>query len=146
MTIQDWGSIGEIVGAIAVLATLIYLAKQVKHGTDVSKIASYHQAIDQIVQAAMDPDFSKLIAKCASGEKLTSEEEARAGALSSCFIYGHEILLHLYAKGQVDEKLWLNIIENNQYLLENEMIFPVLEQRPGPISQDLLKLVASRAK
>jgi hypothetical protein len=29
MTLQDWGAIGELLGAIAVVATLIYLAKQI---------------------------------------------------------------------------------------------------------------------
>ena len=33
MTWQDWGSIGEVVGAIAVVVTLIYLAKQIKQNT-----------------------------------------------------------------------------------------------------------------
>ncbi len=30
MTIQDWGAIGELISAIAVVATLIYLAKQIR--------------------------------------------------------------------------------------------------------------------
>ena len=29
MTIQDWGAIGEVIGALAVVVTLIYLARQV---------------------------------------------------------------------------------------------------------------------
>lgn len=33
MTIQDWGAIGEIVGAIATVATLIYLATQLRQNT-----------------------------------------------------------------------------------------------------------------
>jgi hypothetical protein len=33
MTWQDWGAIGEIVGAVAVVVTLIYLAKQIKQNT-----------------------------------------------------------------------------------------------------------------
>ena len=33
MTIQDWGAIGEIVGGIAVLITLIYLVVQIKQST-----------------------------------------------------------------------------------------------------------------
>ena len=31
MSIQDWGAVGEIVGALAVLATLIYLAVQLRY-------------------------------------------------------------------------------------------------------------------
>jgi len=30
MNLQDWGAIGEVLGAIAVVATLIYLAKQIR--------------------------------------------------------------------------------------------------------------------
>ena len=33
MTLQDWGSIGEVVGALAVVVTLIYLAKQIRQNT-----------------------------------------------------------------------------------------------------------------
>ena len=67
MSIQDWGAIGEIAGAIAVLLTLLYLAKQIKHSSDVAKVTSYHQAIDQIVRSSMDPDFS-ILAKKSKGE------------------------------------------------------------------------------
>lgn len=31
MSIQDWGAIGEILGAAAILVTLIYLANQIKY-------------------------------------------------------------------------------------------------------------------
>ena len=41
MTWQDWGSIGEIVGAIAVVITLIYLAKQIKQNTLVDVYRCY---------------------------------------------------------------------------------------------------------
>ena len=33
MTMQDWGAIGEMVGALAVVVTLIYLAKQIRMNT-----------------------------------------------------------------------------------------------------------------
>ena len=33
MTLQDWGAIGEVVCALAVVITLIYLAKQIKQNT-----------------------------------------------------------------------------------------------------------------
>jgi hypothetical protein len=40
VTIQDLGSIGEIVGAIATVATLLYLAVQIRHNTRESQAAS----------------------------------------------------------------------------------------------------------
>jgi hypothetical protein len=33
MTLQDWGAIGEVVGAVSVVVTLIYLAKQIRLNT-----------------------------------------------------------------------------------------------------------------
>lgn len=33
MTIQDWGSVGELVGAVATVATLLYLAVQIRTNT-----------------------------------------------------------------------------------------------------------------
>jgi hypothetical protein len=33
MTLQDWGDIGQVVGALAVVITLIYLAKQIGQNT-----------------------------------------------------------------------------------------------------------------
>jgi hypothetical protein len=40
MTIQDWGSLGELVGAIATVATLVYLAIQIRINTRIAKTAA----------------------------------------------------------------------------------------------------------
>jgi len=141
MSIQDWGAVGEIVGAIAVLVTLIYLARQIRHSSDVAKVASYHQGIDQIVESAMAPDFSALAVKIENGEPLSPEEQMRADTLSSAFIFGHEILLHLYRQRQIDEVLWENIISNNSGYLASKMMLPVLQARPGVLSKELSRLV-----
>lgn len=145
MGIQDWGAIGEIVGAIGVLATLVYLARQIRHGSEVAKIASYHQGIGQIVEAAMTPDFSILAAKIATGERLSREEQMRSDTLASAFIFGHEILLHLYRQRQIDEFLWNNIISNNLGYLTSEMMLPVLQTRPGVLSKELHRLVEAES-
>ncbi len=137
MSIEGLGALGEIVGALAVLASLVYLAKQIKHSSEVAKVTSYHEGIAQIVQAGLDPDFAKLINKASLGERMSEEENLRGGALVSAFIFGHEILFHLYRKGQVDEALWDNIIKNNLQWFSNGMIRPVLEGREGSLTKDL---------
>ncbi len=50
MTIQDWGAIGEILGAIATVATLIYLATQLRQNTRALQATS----MDSTTQAAND--------------------------------------------------------------------------------------------
>ena len=146
MGIQDWGAVGEIVGAAGVLITLIYLAIQVRHGSEVAKIASYHQGIGQIVQSAMEPDFSILAAKIENGEQLSPEEQTRSSTLASAFIFGHEILLHLYHQRQVDEVLWKNILANNLDYLTGNMMSPVLQARPGALSKALRGVVEAESQ
>ncbi len=68
---QLLGNYGELIGAIAVLITLIYLAKQIQHSTEVSKVTSYHEAVGQIVQSGLDPDFAALIIKSQSDVSLS---------------------------------------------------------------------------
>jgi hypothetical protein len=46
--IQDWGAIGEMLGAIATVATLIYLAIQIKEHTSLAK----RQALDTVLEKA----------------------------------------------------------------------------------------------
>ncbi|MGD8359498.1 MAG: hypothetical protein PVJ33_18005 [Lysobacterales bacterium] len=43
MTIQDWGALGDLIGAVAVVASLIYLAIQIRQNT---------QQIERSVEAA----------------------------------------------------------------------------------------------
>ncbi|MFT4562405.1 MAG: hypothetical protein ACI9BW_002149 [Gammaproteobacteria bacterium] len=46
MNIQDWGSIGELIGAIATVATLIYLAIQVRANTQSQELSSIQYMLD----------------------------------------------------------------------------------------------------
>jgi hypothetical protein len=74
MTLQDWGSIGEVVGAVAVVVTLIYLAKQIRLNThameESRKLAlaqTYQMRADalqaMLVQAADSDHIGPLIIK-----------------------------------------------------------------------------------
>lgn len=67
MSFQDWGAIGEVIGALAVVATLIYLAKQIRmntHAMDESRklaLAQTYQMRSDALQAmlvqAADSDY-----------------------------------------------------------------------------------------
>ena len=145
MNWETAGAIGEIVAALAVLVTLVYLAKQIRHSTEVSKVTVYHEGIAQIVQSALELDFSSLVIKSQSVEALSPEEKMRSDTLATAFIFGHEILFHLFRQDLVDAELWENIIANNMDYLKSDMILPVLKLRPGALSQELLKLIENAA-
>ena len=40
MTIQDWGALGELVGGVAIIVSLIYVGLQIRQGTRASRAAT----------------------------------------------------------------------------------------------------------
>ena len=72
------GAIGEILGAAAVVATLFYLAHQVRHATSVARSAARQSIAQMNVDAwgaSLDPQvLSRAATKVAAGEELTPEE------------------------------------------------------------------------
>lgn len=105
MTIQDLGSIGELIAAIATVATLLYLASQIRSNTISMKaearraarvdsaaagrlIAGSDDTAEMFLQGLVDPEslsatqkvrFQFLIAEVAFGVLETQEREWRMG-------------------------------------------------------------------
>ncbi len=83
MSIQDWGAIGELVGAAAVIITLIYLAAQIRQNTRSLRNAtslSITQALGHINgRWAENPDgFAEIwLRGCADLKSLTPVEYER---------------------------------------------------------------------
>lgn len=46
VTIQELGSIGELVGALATIATLVYLATQIRQNTNATRVSSLQYTLD----------------------------------------------------------------------------------------------------
>ena len=52
MTIEALGSIGELVAAIATIATLFYLATQIRHSSEATRGASQQALLDTSFDAS----------------------------------------------------------------------------------------------
>ena len=79
MTLQDLGNIGEFLGAIGVIVTLVYLARQIRLNS-LSTRANIRQAIagQQITYGnvrATDPVIRAALAKAGPGDDLTPDEQ-----------------------------------------------------------------------
>lgn len=89
MTIQDWGAIGEIVGGVAVVVTLIYLATQIRYArlaaSDASRqgraqgvrdllLAVIHNAEYREAWWKADPDSESLMAIIAEELKVSPSD------------------------------------------------------------------------
>ncbi len=65
MSIQDWGAIGEVLGAIAIFVTLIYLATQIRQSNAASRTSSRQTIIDTFYEAnwnfASAPEMRRIV-------------------------------------------------------------------------------------
>ena len=48
MTVQEWGSVGELVAAVATVATLVYLATQIRYARLAASDASRHARAESV--------------------------------------------------------------------------------------------------
>lgn len=139
---MEWEALGvfaELIGSLAVVATLIYLAIQVRQSKELSRTQSFHLAIEQLVTGAMRPEIHLLFES--EHRELTRDEEIRLIPPLTAFIYGHEILFYLWKKGQIDDALWQNVWLNNGKFFRLKPLRSLLETRDGQLSKDLFELV-----
>jgi hypothetical protein len=93
MTIQDWGAIGELVGGVAVIVTLIYLALQVRQNTrqfsrsvEATQLAAFERNVESGNRIRelllLHPDLIALLLKgYESYKELDTSEKIRFGML-----------------------------------------------------------------
>ena len=150
MNWESIGAIGEIIGALAVLFTLLYLARQIKHSIEASRISNYHGAQEQLWSAAetiaADAVLSREIANAIEQgiQSVTPENRVRLEFVMGSFFFGMENMLGLYEKGQIEPEQWDNVFENNFRLVGSTLGREIIAHRPGPISRRLEELINDR--
>lgn len=79
MTIQELGSLGELVAAIATVATLIYLALQIRRSTQATRAGSFHAISDSMnhvnIAVAQSPELARIWVVGSAGRSSLSEQE-----------------------------------------------------------------------
>lgn len=101
------GATGEIVGALAVLLTLVYLATQIKQSNDISRFNASKEIMNQFNEinrlVATDSSIRHLLMK--SGELSVDEREQLYNfAMMFCNIW--QTIQSAYDSGQVDVEFY----------------------------------------
>lgn len=142
MTLQELANVGEFLGGIAVIVSLLYLAVQIRQNTKAVRSASYHQAAEQtwnaLLAIAQDRSLGEAIGNLAAGRELSPPEQTRVAAVDASLLFGFENMLRLQEQGLVDPDVWDNVLKNSISYLGRPRIREVLSQRPGPLSSRLL--------
>ena len=102
MTIQDLGSIGELLAAIATIGTLIYLALQIRQNTRVVRSQSRRQVVESVARdSERFLDYELYNFKQPHGE-LTEAERARLSAIALTMFCSLEIVFYEIREGTLD--------------------------------------------
>ena len=90
MTIQQLGSLGEFIAAIATLATLIYLAIQIRRNTSIARATIIHQTnsagMRELELVAQNADLAAIYDKGMKGESLTGTDLVRFIAIVEMYL------------------------------------------------------------
>lgn len=112
MTLDQLGNIGEVVGGLAVVISLVYLSIQLRQNT-VSVRSATHQSI--VATAAttnalitQDKDLARLFrVGCEDSGELDQDERVQFSFLASQFIDIFENLYLHHLHGSLDDDFWL---------------------------------------
>lgn len=109
LSIQDFGAIGEIVGAIAVVVTLIYLATQIRQNNELLRSGSRQSLIaNDVTSLIANLQNAEVLAKYVSGQSMSPEEQLRLSFMFSLDIRNREFEYFQYKNGLLDEETWLS--------------------------------------
>ncbi len=123
MSLQDWAAIAEIVGAVAVIITLIYLSIQVRHNTkaiqgqtisDVTR--NVHEHANMVLQGQ---DVAAALKKFASDKSLDPDDAILIDFLLTAVFVASQNEYFQWKQGLLDESVFRSLHHVIYTLLES---------------------------
>ncbi|MFT4562628.1 MAG: hypothetical protein ACI9BW_002374 [Gammaproteobacteria bacterium] len=151
MTFSELGSLGEFIAAIATLATLVYLALQIRQNTDSVRMSAEmdasHKMADWLELGVTDPSIANLWDKAANeAESLTDEEIRRFLWFVAQLFLIYEGQYNLYKRGHLDESVWTAKVASLFGLLKNPIVANWWGSRIAPYSPEFVEYIENRRK
>jgi hypothetical protein len=102
------GAISEIVGALAVVITLAYLAVQIRQNNDLLRSESRQVLVsNDVTSLRAGMDISEVFAKFISESELSAEEQLRMSFMFALDLRNREFEYFQFKNGLLDEETWL---------------------------------------
>jgi hypothetical protein len=147
VTIQDLGSIGELVAAIATVATLGYLALGIRQNTESVRLSTELElsklVVDFHARVTGQPELLRIWDAASDPSSLTPEDIRRFRWLAAEWFLIYDGQYDFYMKNHISEESWKPKIDACIGLLENPIIADWWEKRQAPLSGDFREYVES---
>ena len=127
------GAVGELLGASAVLVTLIYLAVQIKQNTSAVATATYESTMtgfnDINIVVAGNPALASVLDRgCQNPDSLSNEEVVQFNFLLRCYSNQWWKLFKLYERGSLPVAEWSIFAKEAAQFLEQPGCKPFCDQ------------------
>ncbi len=110
LQLSEWASFAEIISAIAVIISLLYVGYQINENTGEVRAANRQQLVSRAHSAtigiASSPELSGVIAKVADGAELTPLEHSQYAHAVRAVLYDVQEAFLLHREGRLDEEYW----------------------------------------
>jgi hypothetical protein len=109
--IETLGDLGDFIGGIGVLVTLVYLVRQLRTNTTSVRTATYQAAVDLMSNLASrlahDPEMYEIMLRGAKDpSSLTEFKQRRFDLLVLSMVRAYENLHFQYRQGAIDDEEW----------------------------------------
>lgn len=107
--LENLGNIGDFVGGIGVVITLIYLATQIRHNTRSLRLSSIQQVMGTSVlvnQTASAGPVPEILAKLENNERLTGDEFAQYVMYIYAMLTHQWQVYYQYQNGMIDQDVF----------------------------------------
>lgn len=111
MDFSTMGALAEIVSAVGVIVSLIYVAAQVRQNTRAVRRATHHALVttrlDYVALVAADPELARLV-RLGSADygRLDQDERHRFGLVMYYSFSAGENFYYQYRQGALDQEQW----------------------------------------
>jgi hypothetical protein len=145
------GAVGELVGALAVVVSLLYVARQIRQSTAATKAASFQSMTETMVHintsVLLDAPTYDLMIRALASESLTEVERARYLVFFWDVLRMLESAHYQVELGVLDESKLLSIAGNMQSHLKCQVgaeAWSVLQTRYPPEFRSVVSDLAAR--
>lgn len=110
LSLSEWANFAEIVGAAAVIVSLLFVGVQVRENTAEIRATNRQQLVGRAHQAtnsfAQNPEIAVIIAKVQRSDSLTDAEMIQYGYLIRAVLYDVQEAFVLNREGRLDDAYW----------------------------------------
>ncbi len=108
MTLLEWGAVGELIGGIAIIVSLMYVGLQVRDSNREARAATIQAALDsELFTNAKIVDYAGTWDKVVTGAPLAEGKQTRrAIGLFNLLMTATENQYHQYIAGYLDAQSW----------------------------------------